>query len=234
MSWNGTVRCGHCWERGHNKRGCPAHKKFIEENPNSAAAKQAAQQKATKRQCGWCSETGHNARTCQHKTGAKLKLEEFKPLLETHVGHVLSLAGLGRGALITTTDYLDTKVVGVVLAARVHQGRLYCPSSVVSHSEPKIDVQWHDGRRESVWTPSSGFKESVALAQVMGSIPLHEMRDWGYSSYNLLSASNAPIDVEVECQVERGQKVNHLEAWIRTLTESVKNCEDYKKKQENA
>jgi hypothetical protein len=60
------------------------------------------------------------------------------------------------------------------------------------------------------------------------------MRDWGYSSTELLSASNAPIVVEAECPVEKGQKVDNLDAWIRVLTESVKKCEDYKKKQEKA
>jgi len=23
MSWNGTVRCRHCYEEGHNRRTCP-------------------------------------------------------------------------------------------------------------------------------------------------------------------------------------------------------------------
>ena len=234
MSYNGTVRCGHCWETGHNKRGCPTRKKYIKENPGSSAAFQAQQQKKKKRKCGWCDETGHNARTCQHKTGAKLKLEEVKPLLETHVGHLLSLAGLGRGAMIGKTDYDDNRFVGVVLAGDVRPGRLYQPSSVVHHTEPQIEVQWHDGSRETIWTPRPGFKENLALEKVLGTVPLHAMRDWGYSSYSLLTASSAPIDVKVKCQVERGQKIDSLDTWIRILTEGVKNCEDYKKEQENA
>jgi len=234
MSYNGTVRCGHCWETGHNKRGCPTRKKYIKENPGSSAAFQVNQQKAKKRKCGWCDETGHNARTCQHKTGAKLKLEEFKPLLETHVGHILSLSGLGRGAMVSKTDWQDNKLVGVVLDASVRPGRLYHPSTVVNHSEPQISVRWHNGDREIIWSPSSGFKESLALAKVLGAAPLHAMRDWGYSSTQLLSPSNEDIEVKALCEVERGQTVDHLESWIGALTESVKNCEDYKKKQENA
>ena len=31
MSWNGTVRCGHCWESGHNRSSCPDLRKKIEE-----------------------------------------------------------------------------------------------------------------------------------------------------------------------------------------------------------
>jgi len=234
MSYSGTVRCGHCWETGHNKRGCPERKKYIEENPDSRAAYLVNQQKAKKRRCGWCGESGHNTRTCQHKVGAKNKIEELKPLLETHVGHVLSLAGVGRGALIRKTDWEDNQLIGVVVGASVRPGRFYHPQTVVHHSEPSITVQWHDGRRETVWTPRSGFKESLPLAKVLGETSLHAMRDWGYSSTELLSASNAPIVVEAECPVEKGQTVDTLDEWIKVLTESVKNCEDYKKSAEKA
>tara|TARA_Y100000310_G_scaffold33217_1_gene31399 strand:- start:157 stop:867 length:711 start_codon:yes stop_codon:yes gene_type:complete len=233
MSYNGTVRCSHCWERGHNKRGCPERKKYIEENPDSRAAYLVTQQKARKRKCGWCSETGHNTRTCQHKTGAKARMTELKPLLETHVGHVLSLAGVGRGATLRKTDWEDNQLVGVVLGATVRPGRLYHPETVVNHSEPSVTVLWHDGRRENVWTPRSGFKESLPLANVLGETSLHAMRDWGYSSTELLSPSNANIVVTAECPVEKGQNVDHLDAWIRALTESVKKCEAYKTKQES-
>ena len=40
MSWSGTVRCGHCYGKGHNKRTCPGLKKYVEENPDSWRARE--------------------------------------------------------------------------------------------------------------------------------------------------------------------------------------------------
>ena len=35
MSYHGTVTCSHCYERGHNMRGCPKLKKEAAADPNS-------------------------------------------------------------------------------------------------------------------------------------------------------------------------------------------------------
>ena len=67
MSWNGTVRCGWCYESGHNKRSCPQLKEHIEQNPDSYYAKIEKRKKANakKRRCTYCNLTGHNRRTCE-------------------------------------------------------------------------------------------------------------------------------------------------------------------------
>jgi len=66
MSYTGTVRCGYCYTRGHNRRSCPELKKYTRENPDSWTAKQAkARANAGKvRTCSYCDDTGHNKRTC--------------------------------------------------------------------------------------------------------------------------------------------------------------------------
>ena len=91
MSWNGTVRCRHCWSTGHNKRTCPdlteTLKRRAQEELDSAGeaagywgrqyAKRtgtyidgscAKELKATRRgsvrRCTYCNLRGHNRRTC--------------------------------------------------------------------------------------------------------------------------------------------------------------------------
>jgi len=77
MSWSGTVRCGYCYEEGHNKRSCPQLKKRMEErlaaNPDDWYAKEYHRKKkqGTKRRCTYCNLKGHNRRTCPHLAEAK-------------------------------------------------------------------------------------------------------------------------------------------------------------------
>ena len=49
MSWNGTVRCSHCCDKGHNRASCPALKERMEErlvdNPDDWRAKEYFEKK---------------------------------------------------------------------------------------------------------------------------------------------------------------------------------------------
>ena len=73
MSWNGTVRCGHCYDKGHNKRSCPKLAEFAKENPDSWAAKRLkdSKERGKVRRCTYCNLKGHNRATCTHLTVAK-------------------------------------------------------------------------------------------------------------------------------------------------------------------
>ena len=66
MSYNGTVRCGHCFKKGHNRRSCPTIKAEIAKNPDGVYARHADRKaKSYKtRSCSYCHDTGHNKRTC--------------------------------------------------------------------------------------------------------------------------------------------------------------------------
>ena len=80
MSWNGTVRCSWCYEKGHNRRGCQHLKKHwqdILEDSNSsdyqkgrarayfAKKERLAKKAAETRRCGYCGIPGHNRKTCK-------------------------------------------------------------------------------------------------------------------------------------------------------------------------
>ena len=77
MAWNGTVTCSHCYEQGHNKRGCMQRLKEmrerLEKDPTDYYAKtffekrkaQSERRSSTKRKCSYCDEAlGHTRRTC--------------------------------------------------------------------------------------------------------------------------------------------------------------------------
>ena len=57
MSWNGTVRCSNCYDKGHNRSGCPKLKadmqKRLDENPDDVYAQHyfEKKQRRSKRTC---------------------------------------------------------------------------------------------------------------------------------------------------------------------------------------
>lgn len=116
MSWSGTVRCGHCYNTGHNKRSCPTLKEFVENNPDSWRAKNHARSaaKGKLRRCTYCNLKGHNRRTCEHlKTD---KVEWVTKTREWREGFVEWAAeiGLSPGALIRMPDGYATTAVRIV------------------------------------------------------------------------------------------------------------------------
>ena len=235
MSWNGTVRCGHCYKKGHNRRGCPHLKKFAEENPDSweAQVRRRAKKRASNRKCGWCKQTGHNARTCPEKRAAKTKLKELEPHVSKQLGHILSHTGCGKGAIIKTLDYDDNPRFGTVLSASYESGNKWYSvdnEEVPTNEEPRLKVLWHTGRRETIWTPSL---DKELVRKLFDRQAEDRIRYWGYSSNMLVSPSYAPIDVEVNLSTCVGQCVEPIDQWIAVIEKSVKKCEDYKKDSEN-
>ena len=102
MSYNGTVRCGYCYERGHNRRGCPKLKKEIRKNPEGWQARRVASRKAnaTPRVCSYCQLEGHNKRTC-----ATLKTDRYDTRKKNRAWRTKFIAlaekiGLAPGALV--------------------------------------------------------------------------------------------------------------------------------------
>ena len=106
MSYSGTVRCSYCYEKGHNRLGCPARRKLAQAEPESYEgrrwhAEQAARKESiASRKCSYCSEGGHNRRGCktlkEDRLLIKSRQEEYlNDFLET-----TSSAGFGLGSLV--------------------------------------------------------------------------------------------------------------------------------------
>ena len=121
MSWNGTVRCSHCYENGHNRTGCPALKERMKErladNPDDWRAKEYFAKKA--RLCGYCKRTGHNRKTCPEAKEVKHRFIEKNVELRAEALNWLKEVGLGIGTLVkysywSRTSYETRQAMGLV------------------------------------------------------------------------------------------------------------------------
>lgn len=103
MSWNGTVRCGHCGQKGHNKTGCEELRKEWERDPNGYYGKMWARimaRKAAPKNCSYCDETGHTRSGCasmkEHKSAYARDLLLWRLAFEKYFSSI----GYGPLALI--------------------------------------------------------------------------------------------------------------------------------------
>jgi len=125
-----TVRCGHCYEIGHNKSSCEKRKtqlrgnverytKELAENKftddwqrenaerwlaNSKQQLESVTKKGMKRSCGFCQEVGHTRPTCSTR---KTEVEEYARRLmiaRTNIAEKLDCEGIFVGALIQAHD----------------------------------------------------------------------------------------------------------------------------------
>ena len=105
MSYNGTVRCGHCHNKGHNKRSCPELKRLAAANPNGYYGRQVARMEAQSkrpRKCSYCKEPGHTRRTCQTLKTHKREARQDTTLVRKGLVKWAQASGIGPGALIAS------------------------------------------------------------------------------------------------------------------------------------
>lgn len=108
MSWNGTVRCGHCYEKGHNKRSCPHLKERLEEQAaagDSYAAERLRNNQTKK--CSYCRNKyhmddphKHNARTCKWRIRNEKKIVNETIARRYDIYNRMQETGLNIGALV--------------------------------------------------------------------------------------------------------------------------------------
>ncbi len=125
-NWSGTVRCGHCYGEGHNKRTCPTRLEQIQtrykqekestgEGHATYYARQIASmtgvnpetgQKTTRRReyygrkCSYCTEQGHNRATCPALRNDKAKFSKLTREVRQSFLTKMQEHGLGPGALV--------------------------------------------------------------------------------------------------------------------------------------
>jgi hypothetical protein len=102
MSWSGTVRCGYCSGRGHNKRSCPKIKERIAEDPTGYHAQEARQKAryATPRVCSYCHISGHNKRTCPKISSDRVDTKRKNRVWREKFFAIAKTVGLAQGALV--------------------------------------------------------------------------------------------------------------------------------------
>ncbi len=98
--------CSYCYQRGHNKRGCPILKKDAADDKESGldtwrtryVASQAT--KAKTRRCSYCKQPGHTRRTCTMLESATVVYINQTKQLHKTFARVMARVGAGPGALV--------------------------------------------------------------------------------------------------------------------------------------
>jgi hypothetical protein len=125
-----TVRCGHCYEKEHNKSACPKRKQDLKNNVERYT-KELAENKFTQdyqrsnterylqnskdqlhkmatrgqnRKCGFCSETGHNRSTCPVRKTQVADKTELTIALRKGAAERMINDGFGPGSLVSVAD----------------------------------------------------------------------------------------------------------------------------------
>ncbi len=124
-----TVRCSHCWEKGHNKSSCPDRKKQLQASIKTLKERLATDEyeydygrendqrrlvnvteqlskmmnKGKGRKCSYCDETGHNRRSCpKRKQDIGIYSAETRTYREKFLEKMREI-GLGVGAIVRET-----------------------------------------------------------------------------------------------------------------------------------
>ena len=130
-NYNGRIRCGYCYEYGHNSRTCPEKKKRLQEqleatkesddgryadyyahriakmtgvNPETGEEVKRRDE-SRGRVCSYCNERGHNRRTCEQ---LKSDLARYAVMTREARQEVRAWAledGIGIGAMVKYKEY---------------------------------------------------------------------------------------------------------------------------------
>ena len=137
-----TVRCGYCYEKGHNKSACPKRKvdlkesieRYTKELAENSWPEDDWQRKNTERylrhskdqlhkmetrgqnrKCGFCGDVGHTRRTCpERKRQTAEQLAKTLEIRKKVISRMLD-AGFGPGALISVGQEHDNRPIMAVV-----------------------------------------------------------------------------------------------------------------------
>ena len=221
MSWDGTVHCGYCWKKGHNKRTCPKHKEeaealIAEGNEDSWTVRSYLRRKEkVKRQCSFCTSYvdlynddekmeesyKHNKRTCEHKKNAVGVVHKKNRQFRKKVLKYLNKFGIAPGALVMCERYGNEQVYFV---SEINWDNIFIPDSMVDG--------YNVGRRRNGQQLLCAPIGDLSRASYHFDIPRHEKHhpvEKGYYEAALIS----PIK----------NKLTPPEGWVNDV-ECVKAC----------
>lgn len=124
----GTVTCSNCWQRGHNRRGCPALRERmvarIKNDPDDWRARQYFEKKerskGKNKKCGYCKNPGHQRRTCKELTHAKATAVRLCAEWRKDFIVALKDKGVGIGSLVEFRSYGDP-TLGMITDIQWHK-----------------------------------------------------------------------------------------------------------------
>lgn len=138
MSYNGTVRCGWCYQAGHNKRSCPEYTEILKQRAVAEIAngegyegywgkrynkrvraqglyadgtKMSAEVKDAQKQvrrCQYCNKVGHNRRTCPTLKVDRARWLKDEVTFRKSLAENMRAHGVGVGTLLKTERWSET------------------------------------------------------------------------------------------------------------------------------
>jgi len=134
-NYSGTIRCGHCYGRGHNRAGCEklteqltaqwsrieaagyeegnyTHDRVREQlakrqgsDPLTGEKKRRRRKTYGGRVCGYCDDRGHNRRTCPQQKKDKARFAALTVETRASILAAMREHGAGPGALMSHDEY---------------------------------------------------------------------------------------------------------------------------------
>ena len=139
MAWNNTVTCSSCWQRGHNKAGCPDLRERMEQrlknDPDDWRANNYFDKKkrSSKRTCSYCNNAGHNRKTCKELKYAMQATAERASEWRHAALEYLKNLGLGVGALVKYDKWREGNAQYAIVTSIVWEGLDHRLSDVNYH-----------------------------------------------------------------------------------------------------
>lgn len=212
-----SVRCGHCYEVGHNRSSCSKRKQNLMDNiarytkeleednfsedwykentkrylKNSKEELERMTKKGKKRSCGFCHESGHTRRTCPKRKVAVQEYARELTIARQKLIDNLRDRGIFVGALIEThRDKAPAIITDIQL------DRLGLNNVISSGHFYRISLVTYDliVPQKNSWgqTISSGICSLPQDVLNINNVPDEEVYRSASSSFDLLSAVNLP------------------------------------------
>ena len=162
MSWSGTVTCSHCYQQGHNQRGCPGYKKYLKDaleeakdndNEYRVSHYERLIKENSSRQCGYCKNSYGEGDPNRHSKATCPKRNEN---FDKESKHCLSV----RKALTARWDDIGFGI-GALLSVRVYCREIYDYKPVIALV---TDIDWRQITNRSVETHTFNDRAVVTVA----------------------------------------------------------------------
>lgn len=175
MSYDGTVRCSYCGEKGHNRATCKHLEERMRELLETGTASQRGQaeryfdkklaksRRAKSRRCTYCGGTGHNRRTCNKlERHINVYADMVYEARQKMLGNMIQF-GFGPGALVSfkvrewveeVRGWYDKDGIGIVLAVDLKKTthKSLCTDDHGDDKKPKFWVEGVvDGEKKGTW-----------------------------------------------------------------------------------
>ena len=202
MSYNGTVHCGWCGSKGHNRLSCPLRKEAAINDPNGYTARAMAREKQHRKRaiesrvCSYCKKPGHNRRGCTVLKRDKSTLSKCITNYRKRLLSCMRESGLGVGATLSVPHGATRQI---------HMVTGFGWDSVdFTMADPRQSSHWHRGFVKTTIANSGGSdreyhrpgcKANVAfekLGFVLGEEAMvvpEQVSNWDKSPYRVVAAS---------------------------------------------